>query len=88
MHRWSHAVALVFVLSVCGTAAADVLMLKDGRFIDGVKMKREGEEIHLLYENDTVRVPLDRVEDYVIEGVPPFVLWQGGHDVPWRANAS
>lgn len=72
MLRWTHAIALVVVLGVCGTAAADVLMLKDGRFIDGVKMKREGEEIHLLYENGTVRVSLDRVEDYVIEGVPPF----------------
>lgn len=62
--------AAVALLAV--PATADLVQLKDGRIIDGVKMRKEGEKILLLYENGTVPVALDRVEDYVIEGVEPF----------------
>lgn len=53
-------------------ARADLVQLDDGRWIEGVKMRVEGEGIVLQYKAGEVLVPLARVVDYVIDGVPPF----------------
>lgn len=65
------AAALVLALASAGAARADLLQMKDGRWIDGVKMRVEEKCVVLAYKNGDVRVPLDLVEDYVIEGAPP-----------------
>lgn len=53
-----------------GTARADLLQLKDGRFIDGPKMVREADAVVVKYANGEIRVPLAQVEDCFIEGAP------------------
>jgi hypothetical protein len=51
-------------------AAGDdpILVLKDGRVIEGVPMAREADAVVLTYANGKVRVALDLVEDFLIEG--------------------
>lgn len=60
--------ALVLGFAAAAAARADLLQMKDGRWIEGVKMRLEEKCIVLAYANGDVRVPLDLVEDYVIEG--------------------
>jgi tetratricopeptide (TPR) repeat protein len=64
------AAALAF-LGPSALAGDDILQLSDGRFIDDVDMALDGEFIVLKYENGDVRVPLARVEDYVVDGESP-----------------
>jgi tetratricopeptide (TPR) repeat protein len=52
-------------------AAGDILQLKDGRFVEGVPLEIEGDHIIVKYESHPIRLPLERVEDYFIEGAPP-----------------
>jgi len=51
-------------------ASADLLMTKDGRVFSGIKMTKEADAVVLHYRNGDVRVPLDRIDDYIIEGAP------------------
>ena len=57
---------------LAGPAQADLLQLKDGRFVDGVKMARDADSIVLEYKNGSVKIPLAQVEHYIIDGVEPF----------------
>ena len=52
-------------------APADMVQLKDGRFVDGVPIKLDGTSIVLTYKNGDVKVPLSMVETYFIEGQAP-----------------
>jgi hypothetical protein len=63
----------LLLLAAVPAAAGDVLLLKDGRTFEGVKMTREGEAIVLHFVNGDVKVPLAMVEDYAIAGaaLPP-----------------
>ena len=49
-------------------ASADMLLLNDGRVVEGVTIRKQDDGYHLLYKNGEVVVPLDRVKDAVIEG--------------------
>ena len=64
MRRTPLLLAVALVLPFGGSAFADMLSLKDGRFIDGRKIDKveKGYEIH--YENGKVLVPKALVEDY------------------------
>lgn len=64
--------AAVLALAAASPAIADVLQLADGRFVDGVKMRVEGQSVVLQYQNGDVKVPFALVEDFVIEGLPPW----------------
>ena len=69
---WRSAMAGAAVLVLLGgSASADLIQLKDGRVMDGVKMERKDEFIVLHFENGDVEVPMAMVEDYAIEGEPP-----------------
>ena len=64
--------ATTLLLTATATAwAGDILQLKDGRFVEGVPLEIDGDHIVLKYESVPVRIPLDRVEDYSIEGAEP-----------------
>lgn len=85
------AAAAVFALP--GAARADLLQLRDGRFVDGVKMRVDDQSVVLQYANGEVKVPFRMVEDFVIEGLPP---WEPKSDeekekraqglVPWKGK--
>jgi len=51
-------------------SADDLIQLKDGRIVDGVKMSKEEGAVVLHYVNGDVRVPLEQIQDFVIEGSP------------------
>ena len=55
------------MIALATPASAGSLQLEDGRFVDGVKMRREGDKILLLYENGPIEIPLDRVKSYVVD---------------------
>jgi hypothetical protein len=63
----------ILLLGAAATAApggSDVLLLKDGRVFEGVRMAREEDAVVLGFRNGSVRVPMQRVEDCAIEGAP------------------
>ncbi len=62
--------ALAAAPALATPATADLLQLKDGRVIDGVKMAKEADAVVLHYKNGDIRVPLSLVEDFVIAGAP------------------
>ena len=51
--------------------AEDLLQLKDGRVVDDVPMKVDGQFVVVSYKNGEIRVPMPLVEDYVIGGCAP-----------------
>ena len=51
----------------------DILVLKDGRFFDGVTIDWDGDHYVVRYPSGDVRVPLDLVEDALMETPAPFV---------------
>ena len=63
--------AASFVAFAAATAGADILQLKDGRIVDGVKMQKEKDAVLVFFKNGIVRVPMEVVEDVLIEGAPP-----------------
>ena len=50
--------------------AEDLVILRDGRIIDGVPVRRQEEFLVLAYRNGEVRLPLSFVEDYVSASTP------------------
>jgi hypothetical protein len=74
--RWIASALAGFAALALGTAAqgqGDILVLKDGRFFDGLKLGlvEGGYVVH--YPNGDVIVPFDAVEDALMESPPPFV---------------
>lgn len=65
------ALAFAAVAALSAPARADLLQLKDGRFVDGVKLVVEADHVLVRYTRGDVKVPLDMVEDWVLDGVPP-----------------
>jgi hypothetical protein len=59
------------VLTSTALADGDILQLKDGRFVDGVPLKLDDKSVVAAYKSAEVRIALDLVEDYVIDGVTP-----------------
>ena len=53
---------------LCGVARADVLLLKDGRIVDGPKMEWVEQGVTIHFENGDVLVPEVLFEDAIIEG--------------------
>ena len=53
-------------------ARADILALKDGRFVEGVKIERAEGGYKLLYKSGEVHVPDELVKDCLIEGEKGF----------------
>jgi tetratricopeptide (TPR) repeat protein len=65
-------VGSVLLLALAPPAPADILALKDGRFVEGVKIERAEGGYKLLYKNGEVHVPDDLVKDCLIEGEKGF----------------
>ena len=65
--------ALSLFLLLCITATADDLVLKDGRFIEGVKIEKTTGGYNVLYKNGVVFVPERLVKDCILEGADGFV---------------
>ncbi len=67
----------VIVLAAAALAAtqaqADLVQLKDGRFVEGVPLRLDGQTLVVKYTNGEVKVPLSMVETYFIEGQAPPV---------------
>lgn len=66
------AAAAAVLLAFAAVADADMLQLKDGRIFEGMKMAKEADGIRLHFRNGEVVVPFAQIDDWVIEGVPPF----------------
>jgi hypothetical protein len=63
-----HLLRAPLVLAVCAApAAADILMLKDGRVVDDKPMHRVADGIEIRYEHGVVLVPTALVQDAVLE---------------------
>ncbi len=71
MKRAAAVAATLVALLAAHAGAADIVQLKDGRIIDTVPMRVDGDDVILEYENGEVRVAAARIEDYVIDGKPP-----------------
>jgi len=61
------------LLLFAGTAGADMLLLEDGRIVDGKKITKDSKGVLIHYENGEVLVPKDLVREVVIEGKTDFV---------------
>ena len=61
-------VAFVVGVALPESASADVLLLKDGRIVDGRKLSRAEGGVKIHYENGEVMVPSALIEDAIIEG--------------------
>lgn len=61
-------VALLVLALGVPPARADVLALKDGRFVEGVKVQQVEGGYKLLYKNGEVFVPVSMVQECLIEG--------------------
>ncbi len=65
------ALALVALVAAVGlpsrAARADMIQLKDGRFVEGVTARVDGDALVLKYVNGEVRVPLASVADYSLD---------------------
>jgi tetratricopeptide (TPR) repeat protein len=60
----------VFLLGAV-SLADDLVQMKDGRVVDGVPMKVDGDFIVATYKNGEIRLPKSLVADYVIGGSAP-----------------
>jgi tetratricopeptide (TPR) repeat protein len=68
--------ALLTAVTVClfaTTASADMLLLKDGRIVDGKKLTKTADGVTIKYENGEVKVPQTMIQEVVIEGKSDFV---------------
>jgi tetratricopeptide (TPR) repeat protein len=66
------AAGLAVLLAAAAPAGADILQLKDGRFVEGVPMERTGDAVTLHYKNGDVLVPGALVADLFVEGAGGF----------------
>lgn len=58
---------LLLGLVLASPAGADLLLLKDGRIVDGKPMHRVEKGVEIRYEHGTILVPTDMVQDAVLE---------------------
>ncbi len=65
--------ATAVMLLAAGPARADVVILHDGRIIDGPKMERVGTGVKVHFENGDVVIPSRLVETAILEGDAGFV---------------
>ncbi len=65
MKAW---IALPLLLVLSAPARADILLLKDGRVVQDRELERVDQGIEIAFENGVVLVPLDLVEEALIEG--------------------
>ncbi|MEN8150681.1 MAG: hypothetical protein ABFS86_12735 [Planctomycetota bacterium] len=61
------------LLLLAGTAAADLMLLEDGRIVDGKKLTKTDEGVTIHFDNGEVFVPKALVREVVIEGKTDFV---------------
>ena len=69
-------IAILWSVFICGLSPslqADDLILKDGRFIENVKVEKTAGGYNVKYKNGTVFVPESLVKDCIMEGVDGFV---------------
>ena len=68
MRSASALLPLVLLLGAAPFASADMLMLKDGRSIEGVKIEKGDGAYTVHYKNGDVRIPEGLVRDCLVEG--------------------
>jgi hypothetical protein len=71
MKSWRAPLAAMVVLSASVVARADHVSLRDGRLFEGIPVVKDGEALVLTFPSGNVRVPLDLVAEYAIDGVEP-----------------
>ncbi len=64
---WARAVCALLCLGAA--ASADVLVMKDGRVFENVQLERGEEQVLVRLEAGEIRVPTERVQECLIEGV-------------------
>ncbi len=64
---------LVCVLALSASATADMLLLKDGRIIEGRDLTRRDGGIEVAFDNGTVFVPSTHIETAILEGAGAWV---------------
>ena len=65
--------AALLLCTFVEAAQADVLLLRDGRIVEGKRMERRGENVLVHFENGPVEVAGALIEDVLIEGETEFV---------------
>ncbi|MCK6479211.1 MAG: DUF1570 domain-containing protein [Planctomycetaceae bacterium] len=65
---WATAILLAAAASAAG---ADMVILKDGRVVEGIPVTKEADALLLRYPSGEVRLPLSLVEDFLSESSPP-----------------
>ena len=61
------------LLAPTSARAGDILQLKDGRFVEGVPLAIEGEQVVLKYENHPVRLDMERLMAHGFPSGPVFL---------------
>jgi hypothetical protein len=59
--------------SLAAPAAADMLLLKDGRVVEGPKIEEQEDGYHVKFSNGEVVVPKDQVKDCLVQGDQGYV---------------
>lgn len=75
MRRLARACLLAFGLglSLAAPVGADMLLLKDGRVVEGAKVEEQDDGFHLRFPHGDVLVPKDQVKDCLVEGDQGYV---------------
>ena len=55
---------LAWLLLLAPVAGADMLALKDGRFLDGLPMERTDKGVTVQYKNGSIEIPKELIADY------------------------
>lgn len=72
MRLISSLLAVLCAVATGPVAAADILVLKDGRVFDGVKLQKSDTGLAILFQNGEIPVDPEAVHEYVIEGGVPY----------------
>ena len=71
--RWRFIPLALVLVCVAGLeASADVILLKDGRIIEGRPMERQSGGIKVKFENGEVLVPDKMIQESILEKAPPY----------------
>jgi tetratricopeptide (TPR) repeat protein len=65
--------ALLAAVLLAPAAAADVILLKDGRIIEREKMEKTDAGVKVFFENGEVLVAKDLIQDAVLASAPPAI---------------
>ncbi|MFT4537618.1 MAG: tetratricopeptide (TPR) repeat protein [Planctomycetota bacterium] len=65
--------AALLLACLCGSAPADVLVMKDGQILDEVKLDVRDESVIVSLQHGDIEVALDLVQECLVEGVSSYI---------------